>query len=80
MSNMSYCRFQNTLADLRECLGVLSNEEPIQSEEELAAARRMIKEITQFVSDANLIDEHGKLDEEESKEILSRCKNAAEED
>jgi hypothetical protein len=33
MANMSYCRFQNTVTDLMDCLEAL-NEQEIASEEE----------------------------------------------
>ncbi len=39
MSNMSYCRFQNTLSDLFDCK---ENFNDISSEDELEAAKRMI--------------------------------------
>lgn len=53
MSNMSYCRFQNTLLDLQDCdqeLGDMGDhldghneyDEPL-SEEELFAAKRLLK-------------------------------------
>lgn len=41
MSNMSYCRFQNTLSDLRDCEENLFDED--LSEEEQAARKRLIK-------------------------------------
>jgi hypothetical protein len=36
MGNMSYCRFQNTLGDLRDCEDALYNEEELSEEEETA--------------------------------------------
>lgn len=41
MSNMSYCRFQNTLADLHDCCDALSECETL-SEEEQKAAEKLI--------------------------------------
>lgn len=46
MSNMSYCRFQNTDSDLRDCQQALEQlligqEEPL-SDEELEAAKRLV--------------------------------------
>lgn len=38
--NMSYCRFGNTLGDLRDCE---ENFDSIHSEEELRAARKLVK-------------------------------------
>ncbi len=41
MSNMSYCRFRNTLADLRDCYE--SWGEPLETDEEVAARHRLVK-------------------------------------
>ena len=41
MANMSHCRFQNTLGDLRDCNDHLSDEN--LSEQEAAARLRLIK-------------------------------------
>ena len=41
MSNMSYCRFRNTLADLSDCYD--SWDEPIEDDEEVAARHRLVK-------------------------------------
>lgn len=40
MSNMSYCRFQNTASDLRDCLDHIDDE---VSTDEGMARRRMIR-------------------------------------
>jgi len=40
MANMSYCRFANTLEDLRECEDSFDD---ITSKEELRAAKRLIE-------------------------------------
>jgi hypothetical protein len=45
MSNMSYCRFQNTLGDLLDCqdaLGEITNLDQLSPDEE-RAARRLLK-------------------------------------
>jgi hypothetical protein len=42
MSNMSYCRFQNTLKDLSDCHNALWEGEEL-SEEEENAKKRLIK-------------------------------------
>lgn len=39
MSNMSYCRFQNTLLDLRDCQSALWEEEELSEAEEKAKKR-----------------------------------------
>ena len=46
MSNMSYCRFENTLRDLRDCAGALDDIEGNLSElskEEARAADELVK-------------------------------------
>jgi hypothetical protein len=58
MANMSYCRFQNTLKDLRECLEALEEGTDGLSQDELRAKVRLInlcEEIAQNhpVSDAD---------------------------
>lgn len=51
--NMSYCRFRNTLEDLKDCLEALNNGE-IELVEELNAARNLLEtcqEICEFDED-----------------------------
>lgn len=48
MSNMSYCRFRNTLNDLRECS---DNFDEAESEEEQKARERLLKLCRKMVSD-----------------------------
>jgi len=50
MSNMSYCRCQNTLEDLRDCAENLHEE---MSEEEHAARLRMIELCERIVKSWN---------------------------
>lgn len=40
MSNMSYCRFQNTSEDLRDCF---ENWEEVKSEDEKRAQKRLLE-------------------------------------
>lgn len=56
MANMHYCRFQNTLTDLTQCLGVLNEQEKL-SEDESKAADRMLREIVYFLYQNDIIDE-----------------------
>ena len=49
MSNMSYCRFRNTLADLRDCYDSMDDDD--LSEEEATARRRLVKVCQDIVSD-----------------------------
>lgn len=49
MPNMTYCRFQNTLADLRDCYDAMDEEE--LSEEEQKARQRLISLCSDITSD-----------------------------
>lgn len=49
MPNMSYCRFRNTLSDLRDCLEALHNRE-IEFSQERDAALKM-REICEWISE-----------------------------
>ena len=48
MANMGYCRFQNTLADLRDCS---NNFDEAQSEEEIKAREKLLKLCRKMVAD-----------------------------
>ena len=59
MSNMSYCRFQNTLSDLRDCEQNLFNED--LSGEEQAARKHLIelcRSIAEQTEDEQDVDHH----------------------
>jgi len=49
MSNMSYCRFQNTLSDLRDCYENMDDED--LSEAERKARARLIKMCQEIADD-----------------------------
>jgi exonuclease VII small subunit len=51
MSNMGYCRFQNTLSDLRDCLEALEDGKPLSPEEFRAATR--LREMCEEILDEN---------------------------
>lgn len=52
MANMSYCRFQNTLADLRDCQDAMGNSDPeTLSFEERLARWHLVKRCTQIAED-----------------------------
>lgn len=70
MSNMSYCRFQNTLDDLRDCLEALGNNERL-SEEELEALEAMIEEFVEWLEGEGFID----LAEKWKEGLKARVKN-----
>lgn len=54
MANMSYCRFQNTLNDLRDCYDNLDDSD--MSEEEVKARRRLVKVCQSIIDDAEFLD------------------------
>lgn len=55
MSNMSYCRFQNTAADVTDCINALNNHD-IQSTQERHSAKCMLVEILKFCEQEGIID------------------------
>lgn len=56
MSNMSYCRFQNTSGDLEECLDALEEGASLSSEEHRAATR-MFLSFLRFCREAEIIED-----------------------
>lgn len=58
MANMSYCRFRNTVIDLRDCISNLEDHE--LDKEEALARYQMIKEIVATVEVYNLLDEESR--------------------
>ena len=64
MGNMSYCRFENTLADMRDCLYALENGLDVEelSEYEISALRGFADtaaQIARFDNNIeNLIEQH----------------------
>lgn len=58
MSNMSYCRFENTSKDLSDCIEALQYGEAPVSERECRAAERMFKEFLDYCVDGGIIDEY----------------------
>lgn len=47
---MSYCRFENTLRDLLDCLYVFKDGEYIKSQTEVNRAKEMIEEMVEFLN------------------------------
>ena len=64
MGNMSYCRFENTLADMEDCLNALENGLDAEelSEYEISALRDfadIARQIARFENNIeNVIEEH----------------------
>ncbi len=59
MSNMSYCRFQNTYGDVAECLDALEQQKEL-SGDEYNAARNMFLEVLRFCVDREIIEDFDK--------------------
>ncbi len=59
MSNMSYCRFENTLRDLKECVWSLEDGEDIKelSTREMDAAIQMLETCREYLDLEHIIDE-----------------------
>jgi hypothetical protein len=51
MSNMSYCRFRNTLHDLQDCYDNMDQDDSELSEEEREAREKLIVLCSEIVSD-----------------------------
>jgi len=71
MSNMSYCRFQNTYGDMAECLDALTQEHDLSSEEYYAAVR-MFKAFLRFCRDVDIIEDYDQKRIEEYLDELRR--------
>jgi hypothetical protein len=71
MSNMSYCRFRNTLQDFEDCFDFLRNGDEKLSYEELRAAISLIRraedlvEMFEGMDDEELKSELSKIDDED---------------
>lgn len=70
--NMSYCRFQNTVIDLRDCLDTLryrDDEEPL-STEEMTACRELFETFIDFCYDEGILEGEYNGMEERLEEYL----------
>jgi hypothetical protein len=62
MGNMSYCEFENTSGDLKQCINSIYNKKKL-SQSELSYLSYMIKEMYNVLEENNLIDfDNYKLD------------------
>lgn len=64
VANMSYCRFENTVGDFKDCLEALREGNLLTSREEHRAARQLLKLAAEMVEEfdenalADLRDDH----------------------
>lgn len=76
MANMSYCRFENTLTDLRDCQEALedfinNDENVISSDEERRKAKELIdvcRQIADAFDESDIDRQSERFDEEEEEE------------
>jgi len=50
MSNMSYCRFENTLRDLQDCVMALEDSDLESGGSEMEAAMQMIETCEEYIN------------------------------
>ena len=73
MANMSYCRFQNTLNDLRDCFKAIQNHEAL-SDDEANAFRSLMNDFDAFLNDEDLLFEDG-IDFDKVEDLIRECSN-----
>ena len=73
MANMSYCRFENTLRDLRDCVWALEDGELENGGSEMSAAIEMLEACKEYVELEYKIDEI--IEEDEDGESVFFTKN-----
>lgn len=66
MANMSYCRFENTLSDLRDCKEALENREELSSRE--AKKAKALIDLCRNIADDYDDDYVDSLKEEDEEE------------
>ena len=84
MANMQYCRFSNTLEDLRECIDVIDGiESPITSTRERNCAVTLIEMMCEFVINNNLIsydsEDYATIDKDEIISLVEHVMSEEEE-
>ena len=72
--NMSYCRYENTMRDLRDCINDVIehvNEEAKYSvsEREIDCFRKMVKEFHELMTFCSIINDDGTINEEELDDV-----------
>ena len=67
MSNMSYCRFENTVGDVKDCTSAVRRQETL-SEWELPKAKEMLQACKDFVEEATRL---GFMDEDNNIHFTS---------
>ena len=76
--NMSYCRYRNTLTDMRDCINdavehINEEAEWVVDDDEIKAFRTIVKEMFEFMKFCEVIDfENECINEEELDECCFR--------
>lgn len=71
MANMSYCRFENTKKDVRDCIDMLA-ERNISSNSERRSAKQMLQSILNYCQEEGIIQDY---DSTRLIEVIEECKN-----
>lgn len=80
--NMSYCRYENTLEDLRDCINnamehVDEEAEYSVSKSEISCFRNMVEEFFEFMDSCGIIDyENECIDEDELDDVCKKMKKS----
>lgn len=85
MANMSYCRFHNTLYDLRDCLGTVREHidgeaEYATSDEEIEKFKMMVCEFVNFLNEHSLLDSENEVDGTVLDDIAQSMEHGYDED
>lgn len=80
MVNMSYCRFENTLLALRECIDDVQEHvdgyaKYPTSEGEAKQFRMMVQEFVNFLNENGILDEYNDVDEVALADVIERMRN-----
>jgi hypothetical protein len=76
MPNMSYCRFENTLGDMNDCLNALE-ERNVSSNSERRKASKMLNTICKFLAGEGIIEDY---DISVIDDIIEECMEEKEDD
>jgi hypothetical protein len=71
MSNMSYCRHENTYNDVADCINALRNREDIDSNREKVSAIGILHTVLEFCQEEGIINEEP--DEDRIHEVIKEC-------
>jgi GTP cyclohydrolase I len=76
---MSYCRFENTLSDLEDCIQAINDRDSL-SEREADALEAMLQAIGELLEDEGLVDELPDDFKKRVQQLVKRLKEKEGED